>query len=151
MSNNNSVGELQTVSPEIIAHDFHVAAEGKLEEKVIAATKKSILTTSSSYPAKGSVASFMFYLQFQVNITNGKSFNGKAGGISSPGGGALFGDVYTSDINKLYSDTVSFQFNCTPVYTSLIFFDKHSNALGTYQSGSVSTVLGTGGGSGKWS
>ena len=151
MSNNNSVGELQTVSPEIIAHDFHVATEGKLEEKVISATKKSILATSSSYPAKGSVASFMFYLQFQVNVTNGKSFNGKAGGISSPGGGALFGDVYTNDINKLYWDTVSFQFNWTPVYTSLIFFDKHSNALGTYQSGSVSTVLGTGGGSGKWS
>ena len=96
------------------------------------------MAATSSYPANGSVASFIFYLQFQVNITSqgGKTFNGKAGGISSPGGGALFGDVYTDDLDKLYSDTHSFEFQSLPVYLSILFFDKDSNLLGHFQSGS---------------
>ncbi len=151
MSEKNGTAEMQQVTPEMIAHDFHVATAGKVDDATIASVKKGLAATTASYGANGSVASMIFYLKFQVNIKNGKSFNGNAGGVSSPGGGALFGDVYTDDINKLYSDTVSFQFNCTPVYTSLLFFDKHSNLLGHFQSGSVSTVLGTGGGSGHWS
>lgn len=102
------------------------------------------------YNANGSVASMIFYLKFQVNIDNGKSFNGNAGGVSSLGGGALIGDVYTDDIDRLYRDTVSFEFNCTPVYTSLLFFDQHSRLLGHFQSGSISTVAGVGGGSDEW-
>lgn len=141
----------ENVSNEIIAHDFHVAAEGKMDNQAISSVKKGIVAATSSYGANGSVASMIFYLKFQVSVKGGKTFNGNAGGISSPGGGALFGDVYTDDINRLYANTVSFQFNCTPVYTSLLFFDKHSNLLGHFQSGSVSTVLGTGGGSGSWS
>ncbi|WP_371682978.1 VapA/VapB family virulence-associated protein [Flavobacterium sp. H122] len=143
----------QEVSKEIIAHDFHVAMKGKLEDAAIESAKKQILKAATqSYPARGSVASFMFYLQFQIEIQNGgKTFNGKAGGLTTPGGGALYGDVYTDDINRLYANTVSFQFNCTPVYTSLLFFDGNSNLLGHFQSGSVSTVLGVGGGSGSWS
>jgi len=143
--------KINKVSREIIAHDFHVSMHGKLADKQIEAVKKTLLSTTNAYHATGSVVSMIFYLQFQVNIDNGKSFNGKAGGISSPGGGALIGDVYTDDLERLYRDTVSFEFNCTPVYTSLIFFDSHSNCLGSYQSGSISTVAGVGGGSGKWS
>lgn len=150
-SQNGTNNVVQEVSKEIIAHDFHVAMNGKLDNELIHAAKNQILSTTASYPAKGSSVSMIFYLQFQVNIDNGKSFNGKAGGISTPGGGALFGDVYTDDINRLYSSTVSFQFTSTPVYLSLIFFDNHSNVLGTFQSGSVSTVTGVGGGSGSWS
>ncbi|AEH01115.1 VapA/VapB family virulence-associated protein [Lacinutrix sp. 5H-3-7-4] len=134
----------------IIAHDFITKNTGVLDQNKIDNAVKTITAKTQSYPAKGSVASFIFYLKFQVNITGGKSFNGNAGGASTPGGGALIGDVYTSDINRLYSDTVSFQFTATPVYTSIIFFDKSSNALGTFQCGAVSTVAGVGGGSGKW-
>lgn len=151
MENTSNVETNQQVDKSIVAHDFHVAVQGKMEDQSIASAKNSIAATTSSYGANGSVASMIFYLKFQVGIKGGKTFNGDAGGISSPGGGALFGDVYTDDINNLYANTVSFQFNCTPVYTSLLFFDKHSNLLGHFQSGSVSTVLGTGGGSGKWS
>ncbi|WP_281240126.1 VapA/VapB family virulence-associated protein [Flavobacterium praedii] len=153
MSNNqNGTNNLvQGVSKEIIAHDFHVAMDGKLDNELIYAAKDQIFTTTASYPAKGSSVSMIFYLQFQVSIDNGKTFNGKAGGISTPGGGALFGDIYTDDINRLYSNTVSFQFTSTPVYLSLIFFDNHSNVLGTFQCGSVSTVTGIGGGTGSWS
>lgn len=125
--------------------------QGVLEPSVLDSAVQTLVATTNSYPAKGSVASFAFYLQFQVTVTGGKTFDGKAGGLSTPGGGALFGDVYTDDINRLYANTVSFQFNATPVYTNLNFFDSHSNFLGSFQSGSVSTVLGTGGGTGSWS
>jgi hypothetical protein len=65
----------------------------------------------------------IFYLKFQVNITGGESFNGNAGGLSTPGGGALFGDVYTDNLPNLYANTVSFEFQGTPVYLSILFFD----------------------------
>lgn len=137
---------------EIIAHDFVSKYTGVLEQEKIDAAVSKITLTTTSYPANGSVASFIFYLKFQVIIKNGgKTFDGNAGGISTPGGGALIGDVYTDDINRLYSDTKSFEFNATPVYTSLLFFDNNSNLLGHFQAGAVSTVAGIGGGSGKWS
>lgn len=135
----------------LIAHDFITKNTGVLDEKQIDQAVKKITAKTKSYPATGSVASLIFYLKFQVNITGGKSFNGNAGGASTPGGGALIGDVYTSDLNRLYNDTKSFQFNATPVYTSIIFFDGSSNVLGTFQCGAVSTVAGIGGGSGSWS
>lgn len=139
------------VSKETIANDLQTALQGTLEPAAVDKAVNQLLTTTNSYPATGSVASMIFYLKFRVDVTNGKSFDGNAGGVSSPGGGALYGDIYTDDINRLYSDTVSFQFNATPVYTNLNFFDSHSNFLGSFQSGSVSTVLGTGGGKGSWS
>lgn len=139
------------VDTNIVAHDFMVATHGKLEQEKIDAATAAIKATTSKYGASGSVASMVFYLKFQVNVNGGKSFNGNAGGLSSPGGGALFGDVYTDDINRLYRDTVSFEFNATPVYLSILFFDGNSNLLGHFQSGAISTVLGIGGGKGEWS
>lgn len=140
-----------TVSKEIIAHDFIVATHGKLEKDKIDSTVSSLQATTSSYPANGEVASMVFYLKFGVDITGGKTFRGDAGGLSTPGGGALFGDVYTDDIDRLYRDTVSFEFQGTPVYLSILFFDSNSNLLGNFQAGALSTVTGTGGGSGSWS
>ena len=138
------------VSKETIATDFQTAMQGKLDQAQLDAAVTSLSAATASYGANGSVASMIFYLKFQVNVTGGKSFNGNAGGISSPGGGALFGDIYTDDINRLYSSTHSFQFNATPVYLNINFFDGNSNFLGSFQSGGISTVLGTGGGTGSW-
>jgi len=138
------------VNTDIVAHDFQLAAHGKLEQPKLAAAVDVLKAQTAKYPAKGNVASLVFYLQFQVYIDGGKTFEGKAGGLSSPGGGALFGDVYTDDLAALYRDTVSFQFNATPVYLSVLFFDGNSKLLGHFQSGAVSTVLGTGGGTGHW-
>ena len=139
------------VSKQILAHDFVTSAHGKLDQDTIGAAVKALTADTSTYPANGSVVSMIFYLKFQVNVSGGKSFNGNAGGISTPGAGALFGDVYTDDINALYANTVSFQFTATPVYLSLLFFDNNSNLLGHFQCGAVSIVTGVGGGSGHWS
>ncbi|PCC73992.1 virulence-associated protein [Nannocystis exedens] len=141
------------ISRDIVAHDLRSALHGKLDPAKLDEACRKICATSTSYSANGSVASFIFYLQFQVNITTsgGKSFNGKAGGASTPGGGALYGDVYTDNLDLLYRATHSFQFTGTPVYFSLVFFDGSSNVLGTFQSGAVSIVSGIGGGTGSWS
>jgi hypothetical protein len=141
-----------TVTPEIIAHDFAMSMYATMDQdKIDAAIDRLLSPTATVYPATGSVASMIFYLQFQVVITDGKSFAGKAGGLTTPGGGALFGDVYTDDLNRLYSNCVSFEFNATPVYLNINFFDGKSNFLGHLQAGGISTVLGVGGGSGAWS
>jgi hypothetical protein len=140
-----------SVSKELVAQDFKSSLQGKLEGPQLDAAANAILSSQTKYSANGSVASAIFYLRFQVSIKGGKTFNGNAGGISSPGGGALFGDVYTDDVNALYANTHSFAFQSTPVYLSIQFFDKHSKLLGHFQSGAVSTVAGTGGGTGGWS
>jgi hypothetical protein len=138
------------VSNTAIAEDFSAAMQGKLDEDKIAAAVAAIETATGRYPATGSVASLIFYLKFQVNVSGGKSFNGDAGGLSTPGGGLIAGDVYTDDIHRLYRDTVSFAFEGTPIYLGMQFFDSNSNLLGHLQAGAVSIVIGIGGGSGRW-
>ena len=137
----------------LIAQQFASHTEGKLAAPQIASVVSALEQKTSSYGANGSVASFIFYLQFGVTVKGpgGKTFKGNAGGVSSPGGGALFGDVYTDDLAKLYANTHSFEFQSTPVYLSILFFDKNHKLLGHFQSGAVSTVAGIGGGSGHWS
>ena len=55
------------------------------------------------------------------------------------------------ELERLYRDTDSFEVNVTPVYTSVLFFDKSSRLLGHDQAGAVSTPTGgIGGGKGSW-
>lgn len=141
----------QQVDPRTVADNFARLMNGRLEQSKIDAAVETIKSTATAYSAHGSVASLIFYQKWQVVIDGGKTFDGHAGGLSSPGGGALFGTVYTDDINRLYRDTVSFAFESASAYTSVQFFDGNSNLLGHLQAGGLSTVAGIGGGSGKWS
>lgn len=150
--------ESKTEIKKTIANEFKTAMSGKLDPKQIETAHNHLMSDSTScYYATGSVVSMIFYLQFQIQIndTNAGSynyytFNGQGGGISSPGGGALIGDIYTDNLDALIKNTCCMEFNCAFAYTSVVFFDRSSNCLGSYQSGSVSTVAGIGGGSGKW-
>lgn len=139
------------VDTKLIAADFATHLQGKLPQSQIDSITSSLRAATNKYPATGSIVSLVFYLQIQVSIKGGETFNGKAGGVSTPGGGALFGDVYTDDLSKLYANTVSFEFQSTPVYFSVLFFDGNSNLLGHFQAGAVSIVSGIGGGKGGWS
>lgn len=144
-----------------LADDFKENFTGKLSKdavKHIAEGLKKIteskLEAATSYGASGSLVSLIFYIKAQCNINGGKSFNGDAGGISIPGGGALIGDVYlenASTLDELYTKTSGFAFTATPVYTAFYFLDSNNIVLGHFQAGSVSTVAGAGGGSGGWS
>jgi len=139
------------IDKEAIARDMAQALEGKMDQAKIDAAVQRLKSFSTSYGASGSVWSAVLYMGFEVTINGGETFKGKAWGISLPGGGAFFGSVFTDDINALYANTETFQFNGTAAWLNINFFDGHGNLLGNLQAGAVSTVLGMSGGSGSWS
>jgi hypothetical protein len=157
------------ISNEQLADDFRTLLQGKISDSLIESTVQSIsgqtlaktsaaadTTPCPSYGASGSVWSMVFYMGCQCTVTGGKTFNGSVWGVSFPGGGALFGDVYLncptcSTLDQLYSQTTNFVLTATSVYTAFYFYDKDGNYLGSFQAGSVSTVNGGGAGSGSWS
>lgn len=153
--------ETATRSASRLADDFKTAFASTMSPDAMQRTLDILsritapqLMATSALPANGSLASLLLYVKAQCNINGGKSFNGSAWGISFPGGGALFGDVYLADgvsVNDLYAKTGSFKFTATPVYTAFYFYDASDNLLGHFQAGSVSTVTGVGGGAGGWS
>ncbi len=144
-----------------LVEDFKAHFTGKISEDSFNRTLEGIeeftvdyLKANTSYSATGSIVSLLFYVQGQCTIADGKTFNGKAWGISFPGGGALWGDVYLAPkvtLDQLYSDTSNFVFLATPAYTAFWFKNASDEVLGSFHAGSVSTATGTGGGSGKWS
>ena len=144
-----------------LSKDFKTHFDGKISEDSLHRTIENLdkitvdqLKAATAYSANGSLASLVLYVKAQCNINGGKTFNGSAWGVSFPGGGALFGDVYLVDgvtLDQLYSKTGAFKFTATPVYTAFYFYDASDNLLGHFQAGSVSTVTGGGGGAGGWS
>lgn len=142
---------MQALDQGQMVKDFEASYGTRLPSDALASLKAAIATQTTAHPAHGSVAGIVLYDKVQVVINNGKTFDGDAWGLGGVGGGALFGNVYTDDLDALYRNTKRFQFTGTPVYVSVIFLDGSNRALGTFQSGGVSTVVGVSGGSGSWS
>jgi hypothetical protein len=145
----------QVTMPAVLSKDTEAEAlrahlQGKLEDDKLDAAVSALSAATASTPANGNVISAVFYLRFTIDCGT-KEFVGDAGGLSTPGGGALIGDIYTADLNRLFSDTRSFSFVGTVGYCMLNFFDSHSTLLGTGHFGAVSIVSGAGGGTGRWS
>ena len=156
------------------AKDFEQEFKGKLDDEklqqmlgaiksvevpVKVGTPESDITVSTddtSFYCDGAVMSAVFFFKFQLNVkVDGRKweFNGKAGGASLPGGGALFGTLFIASghtVKELLNYTDGFWFVCALTYTSVYFYDDENNFLGHFQSGSVSTALGCGGGKGGW-
>ena len=138
---------------EQISQDFYNNFKGKLEDEQLDQVVQEIKCTENKYHTQGSLICAVFYFRVTVGGYGDvkKQFTGNGGGGGLPGAQALIGDLYTSDLERLYRDTDSFQFTVTPVYTSVLFFDKSSRLLGHYQAGAVSTPTGgIGGGKGSW-
>lgn len=106
------------------------------------------------YTAQAQVASVGVYFQVTVGVSPrpgaSLSYVGQAGGAGVPGANGTWGDVYTDDLLRLANDAVSFQFNTTPFYTNVNFFDASSNFLGSYHGGGVGITTGIGGGTGTF-
>lgn len=137
---------------EQIAEDFAKAFQGKMEQSLLDEAVTKIKDTQPSYAASGSIITALVYTNVHIEMSEmHKVFTGHGGGVFSTGGGALIGSIYTDDLDKLFRDTVSFEVNSTVVYCSVIFFDKHSHTLGSFQAGAVSVSIGVGGGTGSWS
>jgi hypothetical protein len=142
----------ETELREKIADDFRAAWAEKLGESKIDKIIEQLLLADTAYAADGAIVSGVFWVEIRVNSWDGqaKQFTGEGGGVFTPGGGALIGAVYTDDLDGLLANTTRFEVNAAAAYTSAVFFDDDSNCLGSYQSGSVSTVIGIGGGKGSW-
>lgn len=143
-----------TLDRDQITRDFAATVAGKMPSADIDRAVATLLAAQARYPiSNGSIIGGIFYTRITCDIVvNGKSyaFIGNGGGLFTPGGGALLGDIYTDDAARLVSSTVSFQVNATPVYVNVNFFDGNSHLLGNLQTGAVSVVTGTGGGKGSW-
>ena len=141
------------VDRRLIAHDFLNATHGKVDDKTIQATINSLMDDAGTnmYAASCTIASGIFALKFTVHSKHDdKTFDGTAGAIATAGGGAMWGTIYTKDIEQLYEHTHAFEFQGMAAYLSLLFFDHHSNLLGHFQSGGISNTVGVGGGTGSW-
>jgi len=135
-----------------IADDFRTAFVEKFGESKCDEIIEQLLADTTAYAANGAIVSGVFLVEVRVDSWDGqpKQFTGEGGGVFTPGGGALIGAVYTDDLDGLLANTSRFEVNAAAAYTSIVFFDDDSNCLGSYQSGSVSTVIGIGGGKGSW-
>ncbi len=136
---------------ESAAPDHATRAYSSPTPQEIAAAIVSMTFMADRYPTKGTVASRVFYLHFQVQTEGGKMFNGRLPDISSPAGGTMEGDLYTNNIDRLYRDTVDFEFQSNSIYTSLLFFDYRGHLLGHFKGSPLLSHGGIGVGTGKWS
>lgn len=113
-----------------------------------------ITVGESHYPVTGSIIGGLVYSRVELSLKSpdGKTHNfiGNAGGLFTAGAGALFGDLYTSDLDAVLKNTASISIIATPVYVNINFFDSHSTLLGNLHVGATSTVVGAGGGTGNW-
>ncbi|CAM3816159.1 VapA/VapB family virulence-associated protein [Xenorhabdus thuongxuanensis] len=137
-----------------LIENFQQTMQGKLEPKLIdEATKRMASLKTGVYSAGGQVESLIFYLIFDLHLdlAGSKAFRGTAGGLTTPGIAVFQGFVFTDDLNTLYSDTVSFAFDASPVAFSLFFFDSNSYLLGSFGGLAISLIAGLGGGTGSWS
>jgi hypothetical protein len=125
------------------ADAFRAAYADKLGEAKTDQIIETMLAAQTAYEANGAIVSGVFWVQVNVNDWDGqpKAYVGEGGGVFTPGGGALIGAVYTDDLDGLLANTTRFEVNAAAAYTSIVFFDEDSNCLGSYQSGSVSTVI----------
>jgi len=143
------------VDKNLIARNFATLYHRKMAQNQIDNAVATLLSAQTAYPfSNGSIIGAIFYAHYTCDImVNGKNFAGigSGGGLFTTGGGAVLGDVYTSDAMRLVTSTGRFQINATPVYVNVNFFDGNSNLSGNLQAGAVSTVVGTGGGSASWS
>lgn len=136
-----------------ISQDFRIMFAGKVDEGLLDKAAESLdgsLEVESAYPANGAIASILFWLRCRCNVDGGKTFTGDAFGLAVPGGSALFGDVYTDDLDRLYADTRNFTVVAAAAYTAFIFQDEQNNTLGTFHAGAVGTTVGTAYGTGRW-
>jgi hypothetical protein len=130
---------------------------GKIDDAEVDKTV-SLIAASSQLASEGitgvqaTVICTFFYWRVTLDTPDRQHhFVGNGGGIGGLGGGMATGALYSDDFARLYSSSVSFQFNAALPGLNINIFDGNSNFLGSFIGGGLSTCLGTGGGSGSWS
>jgi hypothetical protein len=106
----------------------------------------------NTYPAYASFPWFDFTYFFNINFYAQveKSFSANVFGMGGPLNGKASGNIHTKHIQRLLTETVSYNFNGTENDFNLNFFDENSNLLGNFSCDSF-LLFGVGGGVGSWS
>lgn len=140
---------------EEIAQNLHSKFEeqfgASVADKTASYLRELGTSSSQSYAADGNVASFVFYNLLNLKVNGGKSFEGKAWGVSTPGGGKLIGFLTTNDISALYARADSFLVNMAPTYSEIVFSESNGDAGGYWRGNAIATTVGSFGGTGSWS
>ncbi|WP_168199688.1 VapA/VapB family virulence-associated protein [Pantoea sp. CCBC3-3-1] len=144
------------IPPETILKDYTDSAHKflNLDSEGIDRTIKQLGTMPSYQSYDLEIWAWVVYFDIKATPTNGdgKSFSGKAGGLSGLVGGKAWGTLYTDDVLTLFENTKSFMFTAYGgVYEALYFYDKDHNLLGYIQAGGVTIAVGMAGGTGHWS
>ncbi len=132
-----------------IIADFEKKYRGKGDDDTLDYIITSIKECDLSYHANGSVISAFFYNRVTVDC-EGRHFVGNGGGIGFLGGGALVGDIYTDNKEKLFNETAHYFITLVPEYACVIFCDKDWKSLGALHSLAISVTPADGVGDGKW-
>nr|AFI49560.1 virulence associated protein D [Prescottella equi] len=127
----------------------------KTSDAALLSGNKAAIPEDKEYDVSGRVVSALVYQYFIVTVDDaedkkGKTFQGDAGGVTIPGVDFFWGTLHTPDLEKLYSDTVSFQYNAAATFLNINFFDSKGGRLGYVLAGAAGTVSGIGGGTGGW-
>jgi len=145
--------EKKLLTEDIIA-DLERNYRGKGDDVALDEAIASLKKCQSKYHATGTVLFALFYNRVTVDYENkkfNKKFTGNGGGVGSVGGGALVGDIYTDDLDKVFEKTERYQVTSTTGYAYVLFLDKNSKVLGSFQTASISLGGGVFGGTGDWS
>ncbi|WP_446471036.1 VapA/VapB family virulence-associated protein [Xenorhabdus stockiae] len=136
-----------------IIEEFRKQAEGKWEPELIDKTVKEMTSLEiQGCAALLTVKSFIIRQHFKVALVDYKEvFDGDSWGLSSASIGSSAGIVFTSNLDKLFSDTTNFWFFGAGDYLTMSFYSEDGSFLGTFQGAALSMIVGGGYGSGNWS
>ena len=135
----------------LLVEEFKKHYQGKMDNAKLQQAVDKIMSANTSYNANGFLRSIIFYVKVSVDFDDGfAGFKGSGGGAFSPGGGVMKGMIFTDDLTRLIDDTISFEVHTVAMYNAVLFFDGYSNLLGHFESGTLATAIGIGGGKGSW-
>jgi hypothetical protein len=149
--------QAQSIRPhaDAIAQDLAALLKDKMDQPRIDAALAALKETAVSYAANASWSSFIFYVKLYLNVTSGitNTFDGNAGGIALPGGGASAGTLYlqphvTQEL--LYKNTASFSLVGASAYLGIQLWNSQGYLMAHYEGGGVPGA-GAVGGTGSWS
>lgn len=135
---------------EQIIYDLEKRYAGIYTPDQLSDAKKAIRGFDKKYPATGNIEGGIVYARLNVEVKGGQKCGSDVWGAFTPGAGALIGDIYTSDIDTLYRDTVSCEVNATPLYVNVNFINAKTQIIGSFQAGGISTIVGVGAGKCIW-
>jgi hypothetical protein len=128
--------------------------KGKMTPGKLDAVLDALKATSPAQKiyASASVGGALFWCKFTLEC-QGRYFDHSAWGGGTLGGGFVWGDLYTDNLAKCFSDTRSFSLSVAGVAVLATFHAADSTLLATFISGGavVPPLWFEGGSSGGWS